>query len=64
LFRSVHSVVNWEHVRLMGLQSVIWNGRAGFLLDSDRLYVTVLYPEVEFVYRDNDTCGCLFGVLL
>lgn len=64
LFRGVHSVVSWEHVRLMGLQIVIWNGRDGFLLDIDRLYVTVLYPEVEFVYRDNGTCDCLFGVLL
>lgn len=64
LFRGVHSVVSWEHVCLLGLQTVIWNGRGGFLLDNDRLYVTVLYPEVEFVYSDNDTCDCLFGVLL
>jgi len=59
LFRGVHSVVSWEHVRLWGLQTVIWNGRAGFLLDNDILYVTVLYPEVEFVYRDNGKCDCL-----
>lgn len=64
LFRGVHSVVSWEHVRLMGLQTVIWNGRGGVLLDDDKLYVIVLYPEVEFVYRGNDTCDCLFGVLL
>jgi hypothetical protein len=64
LFRGVHSVVSWEHVRLRGVQTVIWNGRAGFLMDDYRLYVTVLYPEVEFVYRDNDTCDSLFGVLL
>jgi len=51
LFRGVYSVVSWEHVRLMGLKTVIWNGRAGFLLDNDRLYITVMYPDVEFVYR-------------
>lgn len=64
LFRVAHSVVSWEHVRLRGLRTVIWNGRAGFLLDNDRLCVTLLYPEVEFVYRGNDACDCLFRVLL
>jgi hypothetical protein len=41
LFGGVHSVVSWEHVRLLGRQLLICNGRGGCLPDSDSLYATV-----------------------